>query len=137
MSSAVLCVGRRYCGPLLSWAGICREGPNHFGMRLDFELPTGQVGHYSFRVGARPEGSYEVQEEDCSIASAVALGETHHDRVKGGIVRNSSLKFLPASIPDRLFLVAASGIAEFRPVYDALSLIKIYNLNPREVLHLS
>jgi predicted ATPase len=40
---------------------------------------------------------------------------------------------LPATLPDRLFLVAASGVPEFRPVFDALSRIEIYNLNPREI----
>jgi predicted ATPase len=30
-------------------------------------------------------------------------------------------------------LVAASGLPEFRPVFDALSGIEIYNLNPREI----
>jgi predicted ATPase len=29
--------------------------------------------------------------------------------------------------------VAASGVPEFRPVYDALSRVEIYNLNPREI----
>jgi predicted ATPase len=36
-------------------------------------------------------------------------------------------------LPDRLFLVAASGLPEFRPVFDALSRIEVYNLNPKVV----
>jgi predicted ATPase len=40
---------------------------------------------------------------------------------------------MPAALSDRLFLVAASGIPEFRPVFDALSRIEVYNLNPREI----
>jgi len=36
-------------------------------------------------------------------------------------------------LPDRLFLVAVSGFPEFRPVFDALSRIEVYNLNPREI----
>jgi len=40
---------------------------------------------------------------------------------------------LPATLPDRLFLVAASSVPELRPVLDALSRIKVYNLNPREI----
>jgi predicted ATPase len=40
---------------------------------------------------------------------------------------------MPAALPDRLFLVAASGIPEFRPVFDALSRIEVYNLNPKEI----
>jgi predicted ATPase len=45
----------------------------------------------------------------------------------------TSVKPAPATLPDRLFLVAASGIPEFRPVFDALSRIEVYNLNPREI----
>ena len=35
--------------------------PNHFAIRLDFALPDGSSGHYTFRVGAKPGGWYEVQ----------------------------------------------------------------------------
>lgn len=28
--------------------------PKHFALRLDFALPDGGAGHYSFRVGAKP-----------------------------------------------------------------------------------
>ena len=33
--------------------------PNHFAIRIDFTLPTGGLGHYSFRVGAKPSGGFE------------------------------------------------------------------------------
>ena len=36
----------------------------------------------------------------------------------------------PAAVNDRLYLVNASGLPEFRPVYDAFSRIGFYNLNP-------
>ncbi len=44
-----------------------------------------------------------------------------------------SVPVAPASFPDRLYLVAASGLREFRPVYDALSSMEVYNLNPKEI----
>jgi predicted ATPase len=43
---------------------------------------------------------------------------------------------MPAALPDRLLLVVASGIPAFRPVYDALSRIEVYNLNPREIANM-
>ncbi|MEO8410183.1 MAG: AAA family ATPase [Propionivibrio sp.] len=107
--------------------------PNHFALRLDFALPDGSVGHYSFRIGAKPSGGYEVQNEECRIASGGALDRAHYYHVKSGKVIDSSVSQLPASLPDRLFLVAASGLAEFRPVFDALSSIEVYNLNPRQI----
>ncbi len=107
--------------------------PNHFALRFDFELPSGQSGYYSFRIGAKPAGAYEVQTEECRISNKVVLSEDHFYRIQSGRLISSSIAPLPAVIADRLFLVAASGVPEFRPVYDALSRIEIYNLNPREI----
>jgi len=107
--------------------------PNHFALRVDFTLPAGQTGHYAFRIGAKPAGAYEVQQEECSIHSKEALGPSHYFHVHSGRVESASVSPLPATLPDRLFLVAASGIPEFRPVFDALSRIQIYNLNPDEI----
>src|SRR5580658_11273659 len=36
--------------------------PNHFAIRVDFELPSGLTGHYSFRIGAKPGAAFEVQD---------------------------------------------------------------------------
>ncbi len=107
--------------------------PNHFALRFDFTLPSGQPGHYSFRVGAKPGGAYEVQHEECRVSSGDAVGPEHFFHVRAGTVEKSSVSPAPASLPDRLYLVAASGLREFRPVYDALSRIEVYNLNPREI----
>src|SRR5579862_2959501 len=107
--------------------------PNHFALRFDFDLPTDQPGHYSFRIGAKPAGAYEVQEEECVVHPPGGFGHPETFLVRSGTVIHSSIQRLPAAISDRLFLVAASGIPEFRPVYDALSRIEVYNLNPREI----
>jgi predicted ATPase len=47
-----------------------------------------------------------------------------------GHVQESTLAVGPASVADRLYLVNASGTPAFRPVYDALSRLAFYNLNP-------
>jgi predicted ATPase len=107
--------------------------PNHFTLRFDFSLPTGQRGHYSFKVGAKPAGAYEVQMEECHIHSIDVLDPSHYFRIRSGKVISASFKPVPATLPDRLFLVAASGIPEFRPVFDALSRIEIYNLDPSAI----
>lgn len=105
--------------------------PNHFALRLDFNLPGGGEGHLSFRIGARKDGGFEVQSEECRIAPTLMQEDYYH--VQSGKVVNSSLGLLPAALPDRLFLVAASGLPEFRPVFDALSRMEVYNLNPKEI----
>jgi predicted ATPase len=105
--------------------------PNHFSIRLDFSLPDTTTGHLSFRIGARKDGGFEVQNEECRMIGGDM--KEHYYHVRSGIVEKSSLPLLPAALPDRLFLVAASGLAEFRPAFDALSRIEVYNLNPNEI----
>ncbi len=105
--------------------------PNHFSIRLDFRLPSGHFGHYSFRVGARPAGAFEVQDEECRVRGGG--GDDHFFHVSAGEVVASKFAQGPASLADRLYLVAVSGLPAFRPVFDALSRLEIYNLDPREI----
>jgi predicted ATPase len=104
--------------------------PSHFAIRVDFTIPEGDTGHYAFQVAARESGGFEVQSEECCLTNGVT---EHFYRVDRGRVTKSSLQLAPAAFPDRLYLVAASGLPEFRPLYDALSGMEIYNLNPKEI----
>lgn len=107
--------------------------PTHFGIRLDLSLPEGRNGFYAFRVGAKPKGGFEVQREECRVFSAQPLGEDSFYEVEVGGVKASSMKTPPPATADRLYLVAASGLPEFRPVYDCLTHMGFYNLNPDEI----
>lgn len=106
--------------------------PNHFGLRLWFNLPTGESGHYAFRIGARPQGGFEVQDEECRIRPAQAPGEVHHFRIESGSVTETSQPG-PAAALDRLYLVNASGLPAFRPLYETLSRMGFYSLNPDRI----
>ena len=103
--------------------------PTHFGIRLEYALPEGKLGYYAFRIGARPEGGFQVQQEECRVEGPVAL-DCWFYKVESGVVVDSNPKIVPAAKSDRLFLVAASGLPEFRELYDALSHMGFYNLNP-------
>jgi predicted ATPase len=103
--------------------------PNHFGLRLWFSLPSGEAGHYAFRVGARPQGGFEVQDEECKVHPAEALGEVQYFKVRSGNVVESTQPG-PVAVLDRLYLVSASGLTAFRPVYEAFSRMGFYSLNP-------
>jgi len=107
--------------------------PNHFALRIDFALNDGGVGHFSFRVGAKPGGGYEVQNEECQLMPGEPGSVSAYYHVQNGRVVASSETQLPAILPDRLLLVAASGIPSFRKVYDALTSIQVYNLNPQKI----
>ncbi len=102
--------------------------PNHFGIRLEIALKNGQCGHYAFNVGALKDRGYEVQTEECVIDG---IGRGPFFQIERGKLRASSEATFPAVTADRLALVAASGLAAFRPVFDALSAMCFYNLNPK------
>ncbi|MDJ0765729.1 MAG: AAA family ATPase [Myxococcota bacterium] len=107
--------------------------PNHFAIRLDFQLAGRKSGHLSFRVGAKPNNRFEVQAEECRIFDPSTPLDDHYYEVVSGEVQKASKEVMPAALSDRLFLVAASGLQEFRPVFDALSSIEVYNLNPNMI----
>lgn len=102
--------------------------PNHFGIRVEFKLKTGRAGHYAFSIGALKDRGYEVQEEECVVDG---VGRGPHFRIERGTVRATSETTFPAVTADRLALVAVSGLAAFRPVFDALAAMGFYNLNPK------
>ena len=102
--------------------------PTHFGIRLEFQLRDGRDGWYAFDIGAMAGGGYEVQNEECVIAG---IGKGPFFRINKGTLRDSSETTFPAITADRLALVAASGFTAFRPVFDALTAMGFYNLNPR------
>ena len=105
-----------------------RGHPTHFLIRLEFTLSEGLDGHYAFRVGARKRdepGEYRVQMEECVL-------QKEYFRVNNGVVATSA-RVAPAATTDRLYLVNASGLPEFRPIYEAFSRMGFYNLNPDKI----
>ncbi|MHB1274088.1 MAG: AAA family ATPase [Rhodanobacter sp.] len=102
--------------------------PTNFGIRLDFTLRDGRPGSYAFNIGAMAGGGYEVQNEECVLSG---IGKGPFFRIAKGHLRDSSEATFPAVTADRLALVAASGLTVFRPVFDALTAMGFYNLNPK------
>jgi len=102
--------------------------PNHFGIRLEFELPGGKRGHYAFNIGALKGGGYEVQKEECVI---VGIRKGPFFQIERGFIKACSEEIFPSISSDRLALVAASGMTVFRPVFDGLTSMGFYNLNPK------
>jgi predicted ATPase len=107
--------------------------PTYFGIRLEFALPTGQRGFYSFRIGALRAAGYEVQREECLVSAKTALEKDAYYQVDRGEVVSRSVSVYPVASKDRLYLVSASGLPEFRPVFEFFSNMGFYNLNPDEI----
>lgn len=104
----------------------------YFGMRLEYTLSNGDSGHYAFRIGALPTGGSEVQQEECWVYGSGLANERFYQVERGKVVK-SQPSLVPAAAPNRLFLVAASTLPEFRPLFDALSHMGFYNLNPNAI----
>jgi predicted ATPase len=102
--------------------------PTHFGIRLEFVLPDGRQGYYAFNIGALLGRGYEVQTEECVIGGK---GKGPFYKIERGELKESSEDAFPAVVSDRLALVSVSGLAVFRPVFDALTAMGFYNLNPK------
>lgn len=102
--------------------------PTHFGIRLEFISPDGLPGRYAFNVGALPNNSYEVQREECVIGRP---GQGPTFVVERGNPVSTSAPVFPKTSPDRLALLSASGLPEFRPLFDAFVSMGFYNLNPK------
>lgn len=118
-----------------------RGHPTHFGIRVDFRSAD-VSGTFGFQVGAVSGGDFRVSREECRVrwpepdpliglggSKARVSGERHYE-LRDGIIVSSSEPVLPKVSEDRLFLVAASGIEAFRFVFEGLSNINVYNLNP-------
>lgn len=101
--------------------------PTHFGLRVDFGLDDGRVGFYALRIGARKPKGFVIARESCEVIGGQSLRE--HFDVREGVVKTSSQPAVAVS-SDRPYLVAASGSPAFRPAFDLLSRIQIYNINP-------
>ncbi|HEY8425113.1 MAG TPA: AAA family ATPase [Limnochordales bacterium] len=108
-----------------------RGHPTHFGIRLTVNLGTRGYGWYAFQIGAQKQGSFNVQREECWVSEG---GKVWYFRVENGKLQRSSERPLPDSTsPDRLYLPLVSGLSGFRALYDALSHMGFYNLNPERI----
>lgn len=107
--------------------------PTNFGIRLEFQMRTGQNGYYAFNVGALSGRGYEVQNEECVLDG---IGKGPYFKLERGGLKATSETTFPAVTSDRLALVSASGLSVFRPVFDAFTAMGFYNLNPKLIREL-
>lgn len=106
--------------------------PANFEVTLYFTRPaSSEQGCYGFEIASRRDGGFTIRKEYCQAGYSNALGEPARFEVKEGVIVQDNLEVrLPRPMPDRLFLVSASNLAEFRPVYDALTNMAFYSFAP-------
>ena len=103
--------------------------PTNFGIHVGFNLADSR-GQYAFSVGAKKQGGYEIQREECFVVPRVGQDTYYYLVERGRVVKSTLSSPPPVAAADRLYLVNVSGFEAFRPVYDALSGTGFYNLNP-------
>jgi len=103
--------------------------PRNFAIRVDFSLPDYQLGTYAFEIAARSNGGFAVKGERLGIVAANGRVIARYHREEDRIVAKS-VEVMPPVLEDRLYLVNAAGLPQFRGAYDALIATGFYNLNP-------
>ena len=106
--------------------------PSNFSIELHFTLGDGVTqGLYGFEVTSERNGGFSVRSETCEVGPPTPMGPPTRFVVREGSVERSTLGVsLPRPAPDRLFLVSASNVDEFRPIYDALTGMAFYSFSP-------
>lgn len=107
--------------------------PSNFAIKLEIALPDYLLATYGFEITAREKGGFAVRSEALGIRDAtnrIVAQYRREERSVQASVEGSPLSVLPPVIADRLYLVTASGLPQFRPTYDALLAMGFYNLNP-------
>lgn len=94
---------------------------------LEIALSGGHSARYGLVIAFDDEVGVGVQSETLHVHSR--SGPAAYYEVHGGLVESSAGR-MPPAFRDRLYLVNASGFAEFRSSYEALSSMTFYNLNP-------
>ena len=107
--------------------------PRHFGIRLELVLSDGRPALYAFEIGAVEGGRYTVKEERCEVGRR---GSGPSFVVSEGSAPVSSEQPFPAIVKGRLALAAASGLEAFAPVFEQLTAMGFYNLNPEAIASL-
>jgi predicted ATPase len=111
---------------------IVRHGGEHSGLirlRVDFRLDQGVSGTYEFQLGFNVHDGLFVRQENCLVHSV--LGDSWFKVDRGRVSTSEGLA--PAASVDKLYLVNASGLSQFEPIYRALSGIMVYSPSPDQI----
>lgn len=114
--------------------GVCRSDgteTGEFGITLECNIGH-LTAHYSFTVGL-VEHRAEISSETCRVLERELSSNMHFYHLEHGKVISSNIKHPTVACRDQLFLSIVSAMDQFRPVYDALSGVKIYRIDPKSM----
>lgn len=105
--------------------------PTRPGIRIELTLADGATASYGFLIADVKGRSFRVEDEYCRVLRTDGTTGGSFEVEKGKLAKWEAGSAAPAVIEDRLLLVAASGLPEFRPVFDQLRTMAFHNLNPQ------
>lgn len=103
--------------------------PTHFQISLEF-TGGGFGGTYEFQVGAVKGGDFRVTRERCVVADLEFGSKPSVFETRDGEYVEKPDILLPKVTSDRLALSVLSGLPAFRPVFDGLTGVEVFNLYP-------
>lgn len=106
--------------------------PHNFLIQLDVRLSGAYEAKYGFEISVAKRGGAFVKKEHLDIFNSKGEKCAFY-KVGDGVVESASFKTMPPVSRDRLYLTNAAGLPEFRPVYEALLQMGLYNLNPESI----
>jgi len=106
--------------------------PYNFQIGLEVRLPSSREVKYGFEISVAKRGVFFVKKESLQIFNAKGERCVFY-KVENGQVVGATFDTMPPVSRDRLYLTNAAGLPEFRPVYEALLQIGLYNLNPESI----
>ena len=98
------------------------------GFRFLIDLPGEKRADYGFEIALGRQVPLRVTRERCTVRGP-GSNEVGFEVDQGTFVREIP-GIRPKLSPDRLALLAASGTDEFRPIYDFLSSMRFYSIDP-------
>ncbi len=108
---------------------IVHRGADRVSFEVLLRLGDDETGNYLVEIGAIQDSPPTVLREECSVQSP--RGSAWFKVHRGAVTSNQGLT--PAVSAGNLYLVKASGLPAFEPVYRALSNITVYNFVPDEI----
>jgi len=110
--------------------------PRNFLIQLEMNLGKWNTATYGFEVGSGTKGVFFVKQETLRIVTPTSRRIVAHYLVREGKVEEASKENMPPAAKDRLYLVNAAGLPDFREVYDGLLAMGFYNVNPESMKEL-
>lgn len=104
--------------------------PNNFGMSFHFNLIDGRNGFFAFEVAALPDDRFEVKREKVHISDHDPSKEFSFLVERGQVMSFSESTAKPDIRSDRLFLTSVAGLRPFDIMFDAISNMSVYDINP-------